>query len=182
MKYRQMKIPGLWLLEPEPFEDHRGFFARVFCQSELAERGIDFTPVQANLSGNHLAGTLRGLHFQRGAGAEDKLVRAVSGRIFDVAVDLRADSPTFGQWDAAELSAENRLSLLVPKGCAHGYLTLTDNAEALYLVSTPYQPGAEGGLRWNDPALAINWPAEPRIVSDKDSAWPDFDPAAFRNQ
>lgn len=174
MRYLTCGIPGLMLLEPELLTDQRGFFTRVFCRDELAGQGLDFTPVQANLSGNHRRGTLRGLHYQSGPAAEDKLVRAVAGAIFDLALDLRPDSPAYGRWAGYELSAANRRSLLVPKGCAHGYLTLTEGAEVLYLVDAPYRPGAEGGLRWNDPAFDIQWPFEPEVISDKDRSWPDF--------
>jgi dTDP-4-dehydrorhamnose 3,5-epimerase len=178
MKYLECEIPGVILLEPDLLEDERGFFTRLFCQEELAGRGVDFPVAQVNLSGNHRRGTLRGLHFQKGPEAEDKLVRAVTGAIFDVAVDLRPDSPTFSRWAGFELSADNRRSLLIPKGCAHGYLTLADNTETLYLTSSPYRPGAEGGLRWNDPFCRVDWPFEPLVISSKDQAWPPYVPNA----
>lgn len=176
MRYITTEIPGLMLMEPELLTDERGFFARLFCREELSGLGLDFRPVQVNLSGNHRRGTLRGMHFQKAPWAEDKLVRAVSGAIFDVVLDLRPDSPAYGRWAGFELSAENRRALLAPKGCAHGYLSLSDGAEVLYLVNTPYQPGAEGGLRWNDPAFDLKWPFEPEIISEKDRHWPDFKP------
>lgn len=180
MRYLNTDIPGLMLMEPDLLTDERGFFTRLFCREELSGLGLDFDPIQVNLSGNHQRGTLRGLHFQKAPHAEDKLVRAVAGAIFDLALDLRPDSPTYGRWAGFELSAENHRALLVPKGCAHGYLSLSEGAEVLYLVSAPYQPGAEGGLRWNDPAFDLKWPFEPLVISDKDRHWPDYRPAALK--
>ena len=174
MKYIDCQIPGVWLIEPDLLEDDRGFFTRLFCRDELAGWGADFSIAQVNLSGSRGRGTLRGMHFQKQPYAEDKLVRALTGAIFDVAVDLRPGSPAFGCWAGFELSAENRRSLLVPKGCAHGYLTLADDTETLYLNSFPYRPEAEGGLRWNDPFIKIDWPFEPLVISPKDRAWPDY--------
>ncbi len=163
-------------MEPELRTDDRGFFARIFCRDELAGRGPDFQPAQANLSGNRRRGTMRGLHYQAAPWAESKLVRAVTGAIFDVAVDLRRSSPAFGAWAGFELSADNRRALFIPKGCAHGYLTLTDHAEVLYLTDTPYQPEAERGLGWNDPFVRVDWPGQPLVISDKDRNWPIWNP------
>ncbi len=176
MRYQAAGLPGLILMEPDVRIDERGFFARLLCREDFAAQGLAFDPVQMNLSGNHRRGTLRGLHYQRAPHAEDKLVRAVAGAVFDVAVDLRPDSPAYGRWAGFELSAENRRALLVPKGCAHGYLTLTDGAEILYLVDAFFHPEAEGGLRWDDPRLGISWPFPPLVVSEKDRSWPDFQP------
>ena len=175
MLFRPTNIPEVFLVEAQPAADDRGFFARLFCREEFAAHGLSFEPVQANLSGSRLKGTLRGLHYQVEPFAEDKLVMVRQGAIFDVAVDLRPNSPTFGRHHAEELSAANGRAMFVPKGCAHGYQTLADDTEVFYLVSAAYQPGAEQGLRWNDPALAIAWPqAPPTVLSAKDAAWPDF--------
>ncbi|UQZ91170.1 dTDP-4-dehydrorhamnose 3,5-epimerase [Deltaproteobacteria bacterium Smac51] len=176
MKYHKTQIEGVTIIDLEPFEDHRGYFARAFCQADFHENGLDFQPVQANLSGNLKRGTLRGLHYQAAPHQEDKLVRAVRGAVFDVAVDLRPQSATYRQWFGTELSAENRRSLLIPKGCAHGYLTLTDDAETLYMVSQAYHPESDRGLRWNDPFCNVQWPFDPLVISDKDRQWPDYKP------
>ena len=173
MLFRATDLPGVTVIEAQPATDERGFFARVFCREEFARFGLAFEPVQANLSGNRFSGTLRGLHYQAAPFAEDKLVTVRRGAIFDVAVDLRPSSPSFGRYHAEELSADNCRALFVPKGCAHGYQTLTDEAEVFYLVSAAYQPGAERGLKWDDPRLAIAWPrVPPTILSAKDAAWP----------
>lgn len=176
MRYLTAEIPGLMLMEADLLTDQRGFFARLFCREELSGQGLDFSLAQANLSNNRRRGTLRGLHYQKPPCAEDKIVRAVAGAVYDLVLDLRADSPAFGRWAGFELSAENRRAVLVPQGCAHGYLTLSDGAEMLYLVNASYQPGAEGGLRWNDPSFDLKWPFEPELISDKDRNWPDFVP------
>ncbi|MDR1606818.1 MAG: dTDP-4-dehydrorhamnose 3,5-epimerase [Deltaproteobacteria bacterium] len=175
MRYLSTNIPGVLVLVPEPIPDSRGHFARVFSQSELAEYGCDFPVCQINRSYNRLKGTLRGLHFQKPPHAEDKLVQVIRGAILDVALDLRPDSPTFGQHHAELLTAENGRALLIPKGCAHGFQTLLDDTEVLYLVSAYYEPSAEGGLPWNNPGLNINWPQQPpAVISDKDNSWPDY--------
>jgi dTDP-4-dehydrorhamnose 3,5-epimerase len=155
-----------------PICDERGSFARVFCKQELEAAGLCADIAQVNLSENHARGTLRGLHTQKGADAEDKLVGCFSGAIFDVCVDVREDSPTYTQWVGVELSSENGVMLYVPKGCAHGYLTLTDDASVLYFVTQYYTPGAETGYRWDDPAFGISWPLPPPFVmSEKDKDW-----------
>ena len=176
MLFQPTDLPGVFAIEAQPATDARGFFARLFCREEFAACGLAFAPVQANLSGNRLKGTLRGLHYQAAPFAEDKLVMVRRGAILDVAVDIRQNSPTFGRHHAEELSAANRRALFVPQGCAHGYQTLADDTEVFYLVSAAYKPGAERGLRWDDPALDIAWPqAPPTVISAKDSAWPNFD-------
>ena len=168
-------LPGAVIIEAQPITDERGFFTRLFCREELARQGLIFEPVQANLSGNRFKGTLRGLHYQAAPFEEDKLVMVVRGGVYDVAVDLRPSSPTFGRHHGELLSAANRRALFVPKGCAHGYQTLADDTEVLYLVSTAYKPEAERGLRWDDPALGIPWPqVPPTVLSAKDAAWPAF--------
>jgi dTDP-4-dehydrorhamnose 3,5-epimerase len=161
------------LVDIEPREDERGAFARLQCPEEFAAAGHPFAPAQTSLSRNPRAGTLRGLHYQQAPHAETKLVRAVRGRIFDVAVDLRGESPTYRRWTAAELSADNARALLVPEGVAHGFLTLEADTDVLYQISPAFEPGHEAGVRWDDPAFAIAWPARPRIISDRDSGYPD---------
>lgn len=165
-------LPGAALVDLKLLEDDRGFFARSFCRQEFIDAGLDPLVEQANISFNHKAGTLRGLHYQREPNAETKLVRCYRGAIYDVIVDLRPTSPTYLKWFGAELSEDNRTAMYVPRNFAHAYLTLTDSAEVMYQVSTAYTPGAERGLRWNDPELAITWPIAPVVVSGKDAAWP----------
>jgi dTDP-4-dehydrorhamnose 3,5-epimerase len=175
MKYVAAKIPGVLVLAAEPIPDNRGYFARIFSQSELAEYGVDFPVRQINRSYNRLKGTLRGMHFQKPPHAENKLVQVTKGAIFDVALDIRPESPTFGQFHAEILTSENCRALLIPAGCAHGFQTLTDDAEVIYLVSEYYEPKAEGGLRWDNPGLNVNWPEKPpTVISEKDRNWPDF--------
>ena len=165
------------LVAPQPIEDERGFFARWWCADEFARAGLNPVLKQANVAYSRFAGTLRGLHYQLSPHQEAKLFRCVAGAVFDVVVDLRPSSTTYLQWGGYELSAENRLMLYVPEGCAHGYLALRDHTEIIYLVSESYTPGAERGIRWDDPTLGVDWPleGEPR-VSAKDNAWPDFKP------
>ena len=156
--------------------DDRGWFARYFCQNEYDQHHLCRNIVQANNSFSKIKGTLRGMHYQLAPKAEDKMVRCLRGALLDVIVDLRQDSPTFLQHFAIELNAENRTMLFVPKGFAHGFLTLTEDTEALYLVTEFYSPQHERGLRYNDPKLGIRWPFEPAVVSDKDRKHPDFNP------
>jgi dTDP-4-dehydrorhamnose 3,5-epimerase len=174
MIFTETPLAGAFVIALEPRDDERGFFARAFCRNELAEHGLDSNVVQANLSYNHRRGTLRGMHMQKPPHGEDKMVRCVAGAIWDAIVDLRPDSPTYLKWFGVELSAANRLMLYVPKGFAHGYQTLTDGSEVLYMVTQFYAPGAERGLRWNDPAFGISWPIADPILSPKDAAAPDF--------
>ena len=169
-------LPGMLVLETEPRADQRGFFARVFCRNELRDLGAEPLVEQANLSYSERRGTLRGLHYQLGASAETKIVACVRGAIHDVVLDLRRGSPTFGRWAAVELSAENGRLVVVPEGCAHGFLTLADDSLAFYLVSAPYDPARERGVRWDDPAFGVIWPFHPTVISDRDAAHPDFDP------
>lgn len=176
MKFTETKIQGAFIIDLEPFEDVRGYFARGFCREEFLRHGIDFTVVQANLSGSARRGTLRGLHYQAPPYQEDKLVRVIHGAVFDVAVDLRPASATYGQWFGLKLSRSNKRSFLIPRGCAHGQLSLTDDVEFLYLVSESFHPESDRGLRWDDPFCNITWPIAPQILSDKDLAWPDFQP------
>jgi len=173
--FKETKLPGAYLVELEPREDERGFNARAWCRRELADAGVETDMVQANVLLNPHAGTLRGLHFQRPPQAEAKLVRVTHGAIFDVIVDLRPESPTYGEWAGFELRRRPYRALYVPERCAHGLLTLEDDTEVTYLVSGYYTPGFEGGVRFDDPGLGIEWPAEVRLVSEKDRSWPDLD-------
>lgn len=172
MKVVGTLLHGVFILEIEPLSDERGFFARTWDRGDLASRGLTADLDQVSIAFNEVAGTLRGLHFQAAPYGEAKTVRCTAGAIFDVAVDLREGSPTQLQWVGVELSAANHRSLFVPEGCAHGYVTLTDEAEVQYQISTPYRPDAAGGFRWNDPTLAIDWPVPIRRISARDAALP----------
>ena len=174
MKFTETAIPGAWIVEPERRTDARGFFARVFCVDEFAAHGLETGLVQANTGVSLRRGTLRGMHYQRGEAAEAKVVRCTQGRVFDVVLDLRPDSPAFRRWVGVELSAENEQMLYVPRGCAHGYQTLTDDAELWYGATARYTPSAATGVRHDDPAFGINWPLDVTVISDADAAWPDF--------
>ncbi len=174
MIFTPTELKDATIIDLEPFHDERGFFARTWCQREFAEHGLVATVVQANMSYNRRKGTLRGMHFQREPHAETKLVRVVRGAIYDVIIDLRPDSPTFKRWIGVELTAENRRALYVPAGFAHGFQTLADDTEVFYQVSAFYTPGAEGGVRYDDPAFAVSWPLPVSVISAKDAAWPDF--------
>lgn len=180
MIFEETPLSGAWLVSPEPIADERGAFARLFCAATFADRGLEPHLDQVSVSINRRAGTLRGLHLQRPPHAEAKLVRVTAGSIFDVIVDLRAGSSTFAQWFGVELDASERRQLYIPPGFGHGFQTLSDGAEVLYLISAAYAPQAQDGVCWNDPALAINWP-DPTgaIISDRDRALPvlaDFAP------
>ena len=177
MKFHKLKLAGAYVVELEPLEDSRGFFARAFCENEFAAAGIPFKVSQMNISSNRHKGTLRGLHYQLGDAAEDKFVRCIRGGIVDVIVDVRPGSATFLEHEMVELDERNRKAILLPKGFAHGIQTLSDESQVLYLASAPYAPKFERGLRWNDPRLGIRWPLEPAVISEKDQALPDFDPA-----
>jgi dTDP-4-dehydrorhamnose 3,5-epimerase len=174
--FNETELKGAFVIDLEPIEDERGFFARAWCRREFTEHGLSTDIAQANMSFNKRKGTLRGMHFQKSPHAEDKLVRCTRGAIFDVAVDLRPDSPTRSRWVGVELTSENRRMLYVPKGFAHGFQTLEDDTEIFYLVSEFYTPEAEGGARWDDPAFGIEWPlGAPAEISDKDRTWPDYE-------
>ena len=178
MRFQKTPLPGVWTIELERLGDERGWFARTFDAAEFVQRGMDPAVVQCNASFNARRGTVRGMHYQAEPHGEPKLVRCVRGAIFDVAVDLRGDSPTFRRWHGVELSAENRLALYIPPGLAHGFQTLTDDVEVLYQMGAPHMPEAARGVRFDDPAFAIEWPAVEgeRIVSERDRAFPDFEP------
>ena len=180
MIFTPTRLAGAFIIDIERREDDRGFFARVFCQKEFAQHGLKPVIAQANLAHNRVKGTLRGMHFQRTPHAEDKLVRCTSGAIWDAIVDLRPDSATYCRWIGVELSEANARMLLVPKGFAHGFVTLTDDVVVTYQVSEFYAPGAEAGARHDDPAFGIDWPVPVRAMSEKDRAWPDFKREASR--
>ena len=180
MRFSPTAVDGCWIVDAEPYEDSRGGFARAYCVQEFAEHGIDVRVLQANLSWNTRAGTLRGLHRQIAPAAEGKLVRCTAGAITDCCLDLREDSPTFGKNVMVELSAANHRALWIPPYCGHGYLTLTDDTEVMYQVSGMYTPSAERGQRYDDPAFGLEWPGEVEVISDKDKAWPDWDGKAIR--
>ena len=175
MKFTETKIPGVYVVEIERLEDVRGFFARTWDEKEATERGLEGRMVQCSTGFNREAGTLRGMHFQTSPHTEAKVVRCTQGTIYDVAVDLRHDSPTFTKWMSVELSADNRRALYIPEGCAHGFQSLTDDAEVLYMMSAYYHPEAATGVRYDDPAFGIEWPEMPtRIISETDRNWPDW--------
>ena len=170
-------LEGAFLVEMERRGDSRGWFARAWCAEEMAAHGLAATVAQANVARTEHRGTVRGLHWQAAPHGEAKLVRCTRGAVFDVAVDLRPDSPTHGRWIGWELGEEDGRMLYVPEGCAHGYQALADGAEVTYLVSAPYVPAAERGIRPDDPAFGIRWPLPVSSVSDRDRAWPDHLPS-----
>lgn len=173
MKFTPTPLPGAFVVEIEPIEDNRGFFARTVCTEQFARQGLNARFVQQSISRNPRAGTLRGMHYQSAPNEEDKLVRVTSGAVFDVIVDLRRDSPAFGRWFGVELSAGNHRQLYIPRGVAHGFQTTLPDTEILYQMTAPFEPGADRGLRWDDPEIGIAWPMCPdRIISDKDRALP----------
>ena len=173
MRFAETAIAGVMVVDIEPREDERGSFARLQCPDEFVAAGHRFAPAQTSLSRNPHKGTLRGMHYQPAPHAETKLVRVVRGRIFDVALDLRPTSATFSRWIAEELSADNSRALLIPEGVAHGFLTLEPDTDLLYQISPAFQPGHEAGVRWDDPAFAIAWPAAPALISPRDATYPD---------
>lgn len=176
MKFTETGLAGAYVIDIRKIQDERGFFARAWCHQEFEAQGLNTEDRQCNLAQIHKRGTLRGMHYQVEPHAEDKLVRCIHGAIYDVMLDLRTNSPTYGQWKACELSRENRRMLFIPKGFAHGYQALTDDAEVLYEVSADYHPAAEKAVRCNDPAFGIEWPiSPPTVISDKDSSIPDFE-------
>lgn len=172
MQIQALEIPDVKILTPGRFSDDRGWFAEIWSRRKLADAGIDIDFCQENQSLSRDVGTIRGLHFQTPPRAQDKLVRVVHGRIWDVAVDIRKASPTYGQWVAAEISAEAGNQILVPKGFAHGFCTLEPNTEVIYLVSDAYSKAADAGILWNDPSLAIDWPVVEAHLSEKDRTAP----------
>lgn len=174
MLFQPTKLEGVRLIDLEPARDERGFFARTFCIRELGDQGLENKFVQHSISFTRRAGSVRGMHFQRSPHQEVKLLRCLRGAIHDVLIDIRPDSPTYGQWEAYVLTAENRRQLYVPAGIAHGLQTLEPDTEVLYLISQFYAPAAAAGIRHNDPAFAISWPLPLADISEKDRTWPDW--------
>jgi len=171
----ETNISGAYLIEGEPHRDERGSFCRLYCKQEYQQAGIDFDPVQMNISTNLKAGTLRGMHYKLGEYGEQKVVRVVKGSVLDVIVDVRPNSPTYLMNVSVELTAENMTSLYVPKGCAHGFLTLKDDTDVLYQMGCFHEAGNEAGLRWDDPALSIKWPHPPLFINERDASYPLLD-------
>ena len=169
-------LPDAWLLPLQPYDDARGFFARLWSAEEFRSHALADTLQQCSLSYNRHARTIRGMHYQAAPRQETKIVRCVRGAIYDVLLDLRPESPAFKRWVAHELSERNRMALYVPKGVAHGFQALTDDAEVLYLIDEQYDSSLARGVRWNDPAFAIQWPLPAGTISDRDRGFPDFEP------
>jgi len=175
MKFTETKLKGVFLIEPRRFQDERGFFAPSFSAKEFSAQGLDSEFVENNISYSQSCGTTRGMHYQAAPYGQSKLVRCTRGAVYDVAVDLRPHSPTYGQWVGVELTAENRSMLYLPGDCAHGYQTLVDDTEVFYMVSKPYAPESGRGFRWNDPAFGIEWAdVGKRVVIQRDQDYPDF--------
>lgn len=174
MIFTETRIAGVWIVDIEPSVDERGMFARTFCETEMAAHGIDFHIAQSNISWSRTRGTLRGLHYQAEPHGEAKIVRCTRGAAWDVAVDLRPGSPTHREWAAAELTAANRRMMIIPRGLAHGFVTLTDDTELHYDMGAVHVPGAARSIRWDDPAFGITWPLRPAVMSEADrraAAW-----------
>lgn len=176
MIFNETEIPGVVAIELEKLGDQRGFFARSFCAEAFVAQGLPGRFPQANISFNKHKATLRGMHYQAEPKPEPKVVRCTRGAIFDVAADLRPDSPAYRRWTGCELTADNHHALYVPAGCAHGFVTLEDDSEVHYLMGENYHPDLARGVRWNDPAFAIDWPLEPAVISPRDAGYPDFVP------
>jgi dTDP-4-dehydrorhamnose 3,5-epimerase len=174
VRFVRTELEGAYIVEPERREDERGFFARTWCRDELAAEGLVTDLAQCSISRNTHAGTLRGMHFQTAPHEEVKLVRCTTGAVHDVIVDLRPGSPTHARWIAVELDAERANALYIPKGFAHGFQSLVDGAEVLYMISDAYAPEAASGVRFDDPAFGICWPLPVRVISERDRAWPDY--------
>jgi dTDP-4-dehydrorhamnose 3,5-epimerase len=180
MRFVELGLRGVWLIEPDVFEDGRGVFRRSFCAREFAEHGLASTAVQGNISENPREGTLRGFHFQLRPFGEAKTLSCVTGALYDIVVDLRPDSRTFLQWISVEVSGADRRSLHVPAGCANAWLSTAPNTTVHYYMSEMYAPSSYRGFRYNDPAFSFRWPSAPRVISEKDRGFPDFDPAILR--
>jgi dTDP-4-dehydrorhamnose 3,5-epimerase len=172
MRFTKTELMGAWVIDPSPNEDHRGRFVRAWCAREFSQHGIEFSPVQANLGFSVNKGTTRGMHYQVAPAPEAKLIRCIRGAMFDVALDLRPESPTFGKWYGTVLSAENGRMMYVPECCAHGYQTLQDETEMYYMTSAFYTPTAARGARFDDPVFGIQWPLAATVVSQQDLNWP----------
>lgn len=174
MFFTETILKGAFIIDLEKFEDERGFFARSWCEREFVENGIYTKWVQTNISLSYKKGTLRGMHYRAAPYTEEKLVRCINGMIHDVILDLRPKSLTYRKWISVELSAKNRKMIYIPKDFAHGFITMVDNCEVFYMMSEYYLPGFDRGIRWNDPSFSINWPFEPKVISDRDKSYPDF--------
>jgi dTDP-4-dehydrorhamnose 3,5-epimerase len=174
MIFKDTPLKDACIIELEKLRDERGFFARYYCQNEFREHGIKFDIVQSNISYNKLKGTLRGLHYQAKPYEEAKLVRCTKGAVYDAIIDIRPDSESYKKWIGEELNEQNHRMLYIPKGFAHGFITLEDKTEVTYQMSEFYTPGVGKGIRWNDPALAIDWPVDVKVISPKDKNWPEF--------
>ena len=175
MNFTETKLKGVYVIDPKRFEDDRGFFAPSFSAREFEARGMASRFVESNISFSVRSGTIRGLHFQAAPHGQAKLVRCTRGRVFDVAIDIRPDSPTHRQWVSVELTAENRRMIYIPGDCAHGFQTIDDDSEVFYMVSSPYDPESGRGFRWDDPAFRIEWPeADERILVARDQNYPDY--------
>lgn len=176
MKFRETKVAGAYVIDVNRIEDDRGFFGRVWCSQEFADQKLNPRIEQINVGFSPKQGTLRGMHYQVAPFLEVKVIRCTRGAVYDVVVDLRAGSSTFGKWDAAELTQDNHSMMYVPEGCAHGYMTLTPDAEIYYLASEVYSREAARGIRYNDPAFGVEWPTAVNVISEADLNWPNFDP------
>jgi dTDP-4-dehydrorhamnose 3,5-epimerase len=174
MLFRETPLSGVWIIEMQRLSDERGYFARTFCRDEFEARGLNPNIVQCNVSFNAKRGTLRGMHWQEAPHGEAKLVRCTRGAIYDVALDLRRNSPTFKKWFAVELSSQNGTMLYIPEGCAHGFQTLADDSEVFYQMSARYCAKAARGVRFDDPAFAISWPLPITVIAEKDRTFGDF--------
>jgi dTDP-4-dehydrorhamnose 3,5-epimerase len=174
VKFTPGSVAGSWIIDLEPRRDERGYFARTWCEQEFAAHGLSTRIAQVNTAVSMRRGTLRGMHFQDAPHAEVKVIRCTRGAVFDVVIDLRPDSSTHRRWMAAELTAENSRMLYAPEGCAHGYLTLSDDCELMYFTSHPYAASAARGVRYDDPAFAIRWPGPASVISDQDRGWPAY--------
>jgi dTDP-4-dehydrorhamnose 3,5-epimerase len=175
MIFKETTVDGVFVVSLEVHQDERGFFARSWCETEFREHGLNPKIVQCSVSVNDRKGTLRGVHYQAEPNPEAKLVRCTRGSLFDVALDLRPGSATYLKWTGVELTAANHQALYIPKGCAHGFLTLEDDTEALYQMSEFYHPEGARGVRWNDPSFGIVWPGKVEVISDRDRMYPDFE-------
>ena len=175
MRFLPTHLAGAYVIEPERRVDERGYFARTWCAQEFGDHGLESGLAQCSASFNRRRRTLRGLHYQAPPFAEVKLVRCTRGVLFDVAVDLRPDSPTFRKWVGVELGEDDGRALYVPRGCAHGFLTLADGTEVAYLISTPYRPEAARGVRWDDPFHDVTWPEPVEVIASRDRGYPDVD-------
>lgn len=176
MEFSPLGLPGVYLVDTVPHRDHRGFFARLFCEKEFGDKHLVSRFSQHSVSYNARSGTVRGMHFQAAPAGETKIVRCIAGAVMDVIVDLRRDQPTYLKWIGVELSAANRRALYIPTGLAHGFQTLAPDSELLYLIDKPYVPEAARGVRWNDPAFQVEWPQSITVIAEKDMQFPDWQP------